>query len=130
MPKPSQVPDAVGLDLAPTTLVKEPIGKQQMVEIAKALSINARVLIMDEPTSSLSQRETENLFEVVHDLRPRRQHRLHFPPTRRGQGTGRPRHCFRDGENAGELAREEISHDAMVSMMVGRDLSAFYQPNP
>jgi ribose transport system ATP-binding protein len=40
-----------------------------MVEIAKALSINARVLIMDEPTSSLSQRETENLFQVINDLR-------------------------------------------------------------
>ena len=46
-----------------------PIGKQQLVEIAKALSCNARVLIMDEPTSSLSQTETETLFEVVHDLR-------------------------------------------------------------
>ena len=56
--------------MAPTTLVKElTVGKQQMVEIAKALSINARVLIMDEPTSSLSQRETENLFKVIKDPR-------------------------------------------------------------
>ena len=47
------------------------IGRQQMVEIAKALSVNSRVLIMDEPTSSLSQAETENLFVVIKDLRAR-----------------------------------------------------------
>ena len=64
--------DAVGLEADSATLVKKlPVGKQQMVEIAKALSINARVLIMDEPTSSLSQRETENLFAVIKDLRTR-----------------------------------------------------------
>ena len=52
--------EMVGLDVEPSVLVRElTVGRQQMVEIAKALSINARVLIMDEPTSSLSQRETE-----------------------------------------------------------------------
>ncbi|NDA67425.1 MAG: sugar ABC transporter ATP-binding protein, partial [Verrucomicrobia bacterium] len=60
--------DAVGLDVKPDTLVSTlAIGQQQLVEIAKALSTNARVLIMDEPTSSLSAREAENLFKVIRD---------------------------------------------------------------
>ena len=56
----------VGLDISPTTVVGSlTIGKQQMVEIAKALSVNARVLIMDEPTSSLSAKESEALFRLI-----------------------------------------------------------------
>ena len=61
--------EMVGLDVDPALEVGHlPIGKQQLVEIAKALSVDARVLIMDEPTSSLSQAETEQLFTVVKDL--------------------------------------------------------------
>jgi ribose transport system ATP-binding protein len=68
----AQVLQQVGLALPPRTLVGSlPIGKQQLVEIAKALSVNARILIMDEPTSSLSSREAETLFQVVKDLRRR-----------------------------------------------------------
>ena len=60
----------VGLDFPTDTLVADlTIGHQQLIEIAKALSVDARVIIMDEPTSSLSQRETQNLFGVVNDLR-------------------------------------------------------------
>ena len=124
--------DAVGLESDPATLVKKlPVGKQQMVEIAKALSINARVLIMDEPTSSLSQRETENLFAVIKDLRARGvsivyiSHRLGEVKELADRVT-----VLRDGKNAGVLARAEINHDAMVRLMVGRDLSAFYQNTP
>ncbi|MGB0585154.1 MAG: sugar ABC transporter ATP-binding protein [Limisphaerales bacterium] len=118
----------VGLDLPTDTLVGNlPIGKQQLVEIAKALSCNARVLIMDEPTSSLSQTETETLFEVVHDLRRQGisiiyiSHRLGEVKELADRVT-----VFRDGENAGDLAKGEINHDAMVRLMVGRDLSEFY----
>lgn len=124
--------DSVGLKVDPATIVRElTVGKQQMVEIAKALSINARVLIMDEPTSSLSQHETDNLFEVIKDLRSRGvsivyiSHRLGEVKELADRVT-----VLRDGENAGELARGEITHDAMVSLMVGRDLSAFYQHTP
>ena len=118
----------VGLDLPSDTLVGDlPIGLQQLVEIAKALSCEARVLIMDEPTSSLSQHETETLFEVVRDLRAQGisviyiSHRLSEVKELADRVI-----VLRDGENAGELSREEINHDAMVRLMVGRDLSQFY----
>lgn len=120
--------ELVGLDVSPDTLVKDlPIGKQQLVEIAKALSVGARVLIMDEPTSSLSTTETLRLFEVVKDLRQRGvsviyiSHRLGEVKELSDRVT-----ILRDGENAGDLAREEISHENLVKRMVGRDLSQFY----
>ena len=118
----------VGLDLPTNTLVGDlPIGKQQLVEIAKALSCDARVLIMDEPTSSLSQKETETLFEVVQDLRQQGisviyiTHRLSEVKVLADRVT-----VFRDGENAGDLSKGEINHDAMVRLMIGRALSEFY----
>jgi ribose transport system ATP-binding protein len=120
----------VGLgDLSPRTIVGTlSIGRQQMVEIAKALSVNARVLIMDEPTSSLTAHEAEQLFEVVRDLRSRGisvvyiSHRLGEVKELADRVV-----VLRDGKNAGELARSEVSHDRMVKLMVGRDLSQFYQ---
>lgn len=124
--------ERVGLDVSPDTIVEHlPIGQQQLVEIARALSINARVLIMDEPTSSLSQHETERLFEVVKDLRSRGvsviyiSHRLGEVQELADRVT-----VFRDGENAGDLKRGEISHDRMVQLMVGRDISQFYARKP
>jgi len=118
----------VGLDLPTDTITGTlPIGKQQLVEIAKALSCDARVLIMDEPTSSLSQKETETLFEVVKDLKNQGisviyiSHRLGEVIELSDRVT-----VFRDGENAGDLAKEEINHENMVRLMVGRDLSEFY----
>ncbi|MEC8778799.1 MAG: sugar ABC transporter ATP-binding protein, partial [Verrucomicrobiota bacterium] len=92
-----------------------------------ALSCDARVLIMDEPTSSLSQKETETLFEVVKGLRDQGisviyiSHRLGEVKELSDRVT-----VFRDGENAGDLALEEINHESMVRLMVGRDLSEFY----
>jgi len=120
--------ERVGLDVDPSTIVGDlPIGYQQLIEIAKALSVNARVLIMDEPTSSLSQHETAQLFEVVKDLRSKGvsivyiSHRLGEVKELADRVT-----VFRDGKNAGELARDEIDHDNMVKLMVGRDVSQFY----
>lgn len=120
--------EMIGLDIAPETLVSSlPIGKQQMVEIAKALSAKARILIMDEPTSSLSARESEALFGVIHELRERGvgiiyiSHRLGEVAELADRVT-----VMRDGENAGDLGREEITHDNMVVRMVGREISQFY----
>ena len=122
----------VGLDVDPATTVSTlPVGKQQLVEIAKALSIKARVLIMDEPTSSLSSGEAERLFEVVKELRSRGvsivyiSHRLGEVKELADRVE-----VFRDGANAGQLDRDEISHDRMVQMMVGRDVSQFYSREP
>ena len=122
----------VGLDCSPHTIVNRlSIGHQQMVEIAKALSIDARILIMDEPTSSLSQHETGQLFRVIRELRSRGvsvvyiSHRLAEVKELADRVV-----VLRDGQNAGELSREQISHDAMVKLMVGRDLSQFYVRKP
>ena len=118
----------MGLELPTETITGTlPIGKQQLVEIAKALSCDARVLIMDEPTSSLSQKETETLFEVVKGLRDQGisviyiSHRLGEVIELSDRVT-----VFRDGENAGDLEKEDINHENMVRLMVGRDLSEFY----
>lgn len=120
--------DQVGLNVDPGTLVKElSIGRQQMVEIAKALSAGAKVLIMDEPTSSLSTRETERLFEVVKELRARGvsviyiSHRLGEVEELADRTV-----VLRDGENAGELGRDEINRENLVRLMVGRELSSLY----
>lgn len=120
---------AVGLAKSPRTLVSRlSVGQQQMVEIAKALSIQARIIIFDEPTSSLSLRESELLFELI--ARLKRQgvgiiyisHRLEEVRRLADRVT-----VLRDGRNAGELAGADIQHDRMVSLMVGRDVSRVYQ---
>ena len=114
----------LGLDISPDTPVaKLSIGQQQLVEIAKALSKEAKIIIMDEPTSSLTLSETDKLLNVISDLRDKGisiiyiSHRL-----------GEVSACadrviaLRDGENAGVLAKDEINHNRMVSLMVGREL--------
>jgi ribose transport system ATP-binding protein len=118
----------VGLSLDPATMTADlSIGQQQLVEIARALSVNARILIMDEPTSSLSAGETKKLFDVIRELRSHGvsiiyiSHRLGEVKLLSDRVT-----VFRDGENAGELAGTEITHDAMVKLMVGREISQYY----
>jgi ribose transport system ATP-binding protein len=103
------------------------IAQQQMVEIAKALSLKARLIIMDEPTSSLTLAETKRLLELVCELSEQGvsivyiSHRL-----------GEIDECadrvvvLRDGQNAGELSEAEATHDRMVSLMVGREIKNFY----
>jgi ribose transport system ATP-binding protein len=121
--------DRLGFGLPATTAVEmlSP-GKKQIIEIAKALASDARLLIMDEPTASLSQSEAELLFAVIKKLQVQGvsviyiSHRLHEIQSIADRVT-----VLRDGENAGDLSREEITHDAMVRLMVGRAMSDFYQ---
>jgi ribose transport system ATP-binding protein len=119
----------LGLNVPTTTLVDAlPIAHQQMVEIAKALSMNARLLIMDEPTSSLTLTETERLLEVVKELRTQGvaviyiSHRLSEVEAIADRAV-----VLRDGMNVGSLARAEITHSNMVNLMVGRNLESFYR---
>jgi ribose transport system ATP-binding protein len=121
--------ERVGLDETPNRLVGGlPLGQRQMVEIARALARKARVLIMDEPTSSLTQRETERLFEVIAELKRSGvavvyiSHRL-----MEVQAVADRVVVLRDGRNSGELTREEITHRRMVELMVGRDLKQFFR---
>lgn len=122
----------IGLNMAPDTLVRDlTVGQQQMVEIAKALSINAQVLIMDEPTSSLSAGESVRLFEVIRDLRNQGvsivyiSHRLAEVQNLSDRVT-----VLRDGENAGDLVRGEVTHSSLVRLMVGRDISRVFSRKP
>src|SRR5881227_2121638 len=125
----SQFLTRVGL---PESLVNTQVGRlapgqKQLVEIARALSLKARVIIMDEPTSSLTQSETDRLYEVIDDLRAGGVSIIYI-----SHRLAEVKRCadrvsvLRDGKNAGELATTEISHDAIVRLMVGRDLKGFY----
>jgi ribose transport system ATP-binding protein len=114
----------LGVHVSTQTLVGDlPIAYQQMVEIAKALSMDTRILLMDEPTSSLTLSETETLLKITQDLRAEGvsiiyiSHRLSEVKQIADRVV-----ALRDGKNAGGLKREEITHDHMVKLMVGRDL--------
>src|SRR5207253_7565954 len=93
----------------------------------RAISLNARILIMDEPTSSLTLAETEQLFQVVRDLKADGvsiiyiSHRLSEVEILADRVV-----VLRDGKNAGMLQRTEIDHNEMVRLMVGRELKDFY----
>src|SRR4029453_10990497 len=111
-----------------TPLNRLSIAQQQLVEIARAISTGARIIIMDEPTSSLTLSETQRLLEIVKDLKAHHvsiiyiSHRLHEV-----EEIGDRAVVLRDGRNAGELARNEINRDRMVRMMVGRDLTEMFK---
>lgn len=118
----------VGLQVAPTTPVRNlTTGQMQMVEIAKALAIQARVIIMDEPTSSLTSSEAERLFEIIGRLRESGiaviyiSHRIDEILRISDHIT-----VLRDGKRVGDLTAKSTSHDEIVSTMVGRELSNWF----
>jgi ribose transport system ATP-binding protein len=121
--------DMVGLDISPEAIVGTlPIGKRQLVEIAKALSTSARALIMDEPTSSLTEHEAQTLFEVVRDLRAGGVSVLYISHRLREVEQLADRVLvLRDGHRTGELSHEDNVREKMVRLMIGRELSRFYQ---
>jgi ribose transport system ATP-binding protein len=120
----------LGVDFEPDELVENlSIAQKQMVEIAKALSLEARVIIMDEPTSSLTLTETDRLLAVIADLRAQGVSIIYI-----SHRLAEVKSCadrvivLRDGKRVGELGREEITHGAMIRLMIGRDLKSLYIP--
>jgi ribose transport system ATP-binding protein len=120
----------VGLGCAPHTPVSSlTVGEMQMVEIAKAIALDARILIMDEPTSSLTAGESEKLFQIIRQLRGEGMaiiyisHRMEEVLALADRVT-----VLRDGRYVGDIERAVATHEKIVAMMVGRELSAHYFP--
>jgi rhamnose transport system ATP-binding protein len=101
--------------------------QQQLVEIARALGANARVLIMDEPTASLSEEDAQNLFRVIRDLRARGtgiiyiSHRLDELPVIADRVT-----VLRDGATIETRLMSDLDRQELIRLMVGRELSAVF----
>jgi len=114
----------IGLDIDPDARCEElTVAQQQTVEIAKAISVRARIIVMDEPSAALTGQEVEKLFEIVRDLKAQGigiiyiSHRLEeiFRIADRVM-------VLRDGEQVGTRDIGDIDHDKLVEMMVGRKL--------
>ncbi|WP_226670769.1 sugar ABC transporter ATP-binding protein [Metabacillus litoralis] len=123
-----KVLDSMGSNLNPRQLVSTlSVAQQQMVEIARALSFKAEVLIMDEPTASLTDKEITKLFEIIHDLKKQGvaivyiSHRMEeiFKISNRFT-------VLRDGEWIASGPIEETNPDHLVKLMVGRDLKDLF----
>lgn len=107
------------------------IGEQQLVEIAKAISLNSEIIIMDEPTSAISEKEAEKLFTIIRKLRSEGKGIIYI--------THRMEEIFqiadrltvmRDGTYIGTVKASETSKDEIIKMMVGRDMSEQYPKDP
>ncbi|MBS0356917.1 MAG: sugar ABC transporter ATP-binding protein [Proteobacteria bacterium] len=118
----------LGASFGPATEVASlSIAERQLVEIARALHAEARILVMDEPTTPLSSRETDRLFALIRQLRAdglaiiyisHRMSEIYDLSDRVS--------VLRDGSYVGTLERAALSAESLVQMMVGRDLSGFY----
>jgi rhamnose transport system ATP-binding protein len=118
----------VGAKISPDTLVRDlSMPQQQLVEIASALGGDAKILILDEPTASLSDREVENLFRVIADLKSHGvgmmyiTHRLEELAKVADRVT-----VLRDGKQIGTKSMKDVDRAELIRLMVGRDLSAVF----
>ena len=116
--------DELKIDLRPQQVVGDlPVSMQQMVEIAKALSTNARILIMDEPTSALTAREIEDLFRIIRDLKSKGcgivyiSHRLEELQHIVDRVT-----IMRDGQYITSMNFKDATMDEIIANMVGREI--------
>jgi rhamnose transport system ATP-binding protein len=123
-----QLLQRIGATISPDTEVRHlTMPEQQLVEIARSLGADARVLIMDEPTASLSDQEVENLFRVIRELKAHGvgiiyiSHRLEELPQVADRVT-----ALRDGALVGTCQMSDVSRADLIRMMVGRELSAVY----
>jgi len=105
--------------------------ERQLVEIARAVGSNARILIMDEPTAALGERETEQLFRLVHELKSQGvgiisiSHRLEELPRVADRVT-----ALRDGRRVGSLPIAEADRATLIRLMVGRSLESVFPKRP
>ncbi len=118
----------LGLAVSPESKIAElSIGERQLIEIAKALSQNPRVLILDEPTSALSQKETQTLIQILKKLRAQGlgivliTHKLDEIFALSDRIT-----VLRDGQGIGTWLVSETNQDKVITSMVGRELKDFY----
>lgn len=119
---------ALGVNIKAETVVEKlTIAQQQMVEIVKAVSFNGKIIVMDEPTSSLSNEEVEQLFGIIENLRKKKvsiiyiSHRMEELFRISDRIT-----VIRDGTYVGTKKTVETNANELVAMMVGRDLDNFY----
>jgi ribose transport system ATP-binding protein len=122
--------DRLGVDFGPDAPLTElSLAQRQLVEIIKALSLDARLVIMDEPTSSLTLTETARLMQVIAGLKADGvsiifiTHRLSEVMQCADRAV-----VLRDGRVVGALGRAELSPAAMIRLMIGRDLRSLYVP--
>jgi ribose transport system ATP-binding protein len=122
--------DRLGADFGPDAPLAElSLAQRQLVEIIKALSLEARLVIMDEPTSSLTLTETDRLMRVIAGLKASGvsivfiTHRLNEVMQCADRAV-----VLRDGRVVGALGRAELSPAAMIRLMIGRDLRSLYVP--
>ena len=125
-----QLCDQYGFDIDPAVEIKNLTpGQCQIVELLKALMRNARIIVMDEPTSSLSEGEAKRLFEIVGQLRNRGltivyiSHRMEEVELLADEIS-----VLRDGEVVGTGPAEKMNIPEVVRLMVGRELNDFYPP--
>ena len=119
----------LGADFGPrTSLATLSVAERQLVEIARAVHARSRILVMDEPTTALSSRETDYLFALIRELRAGGlaiiyiSHRMAEVYELADRVT-----VLRDGTYVGSVQRGQIDPDTIVRMMVGRELSSFYK---
>lgn len=122
--KAKEVLDMMGVDINPAAVMSElSVGQQQMIEICKALMVDAKVIIMDEPTAALTQSETDALFKVIHSLRKKGVSMVYI--------SHRMEEIFelcdritvlRDGSYIGTEEIKDIDMNDIVKMMIGREI--------
>lgn len=122
--------EQIGVDISPTELVGNySVGIQQIIEIAKAISFEAEVIIMDEPTSALSESEVDRLFGIIADLKAQGV-AIVFISHKLGEvfRIADRISVLRDGEMVGATKPAESSPDEIIRLMVGRSFDDLYPP--
>ncbi len=127
-----EILNQLGMTISPKQLAGSlSVGQQQMIEIGRALTRNARIIIMDEPTSSLSEAETETLFRIIRLLTGRGiavvyiSHKLDEVMELADRIT-----VIRDGQNIITMNKDETTQDELIAHMIGRSLENLYQKVP